>query len=48
MIQSRKKIVSQRKEHAKHARIMETKGVAILAFGHWDSPKIKNKQTNIC
>jgi hypothetical protein len=47
MIQSRKKIVNQGKEHVKHARIMETKGAAILAFRHWDSPKIKktNKQT---
>jgi hypothetical protein len=38
--------VSHGKEHAKHAKIMETKGIAILACRHWDSPKIKKKQTN--
>jgi hypothetical protein len=48
MIQSKKKIVNRRKEHVEHARIMETKGVAILALRHWDSPKIKHKPTNIC
>jgi hypothetical protein len=34
MIQSRKKFVSQEKEHLEHARIIETKGVAILALKH--------------
>jgi len=26
-----------------HAKVMETKGVTILALRHWDSPKIIKK-----
>jgi hypothetical protein len=48
MIQSKKKIVSRQKEHVEHAKIMEPKGVAILGLRHWDSPKIKDRPTNIC
>lgn len=35
-------------KNMQNIKIMETNGVAILAFRHWDSPKIKNKQANIC